>query len=599
MSEQVVAEDWVTRLADEVIADAKERGIEKIVCASGISPSGPVHLGNFREIITPHLVADEIARRGVPCEHILSWDDYDRFRRVPRGQPGVDESWEQYIGMPLTSVPAPAGSQHANWAEHYKAPLLEAMGRLGIEVRGISQTEQYTAGAYVEQVLLAMRERVAIDEVLGRYRTLEAAADAKQKATGRAKGKGGTGTALTAEQQEAQTEAERGSGAASEDDGSEGGAGYYPYRPYCTMCGTDFTTVTAYDDDTNELTYACSKCGTVETVDLKTFRSGKLVWKVDWPMRWGYERVLFEPSGVDHQSPGSSFVVGKDLAPIFGWQRPIGPMYAFVGIAGMAKMSSSRGGVPIPSDALEVMEPQVLRWLYARRKPNQSFDISFGQELQRLYDEWDALGRKVAEGRAQAGDLAAHLRATSTAAGVLPTTPHPVSFRTIASVVDITQGDEAQTVRILSDLDPDEPVESIDELQPRLGCAQRWMLGYVPEEDRTVVRTTPDVARLGGLDAEQRESLRLLVDGLDEHWSLDGLTHLVYAVPKVQRGLDPAAKVKDPELSKAQRAFFALVYELLVGKDTGPRLPTLLLALGKDTVRSLLAPAPDPARAEP
>jgi lysyl-tRNA synthetase class 1 len=114
------------------------------------------------------------------------------------------------------------------------------------------------------------------------------------------------------------------------------------------------------------------------------------------------------------------------------------------------------------------------------------------------------------------------------------------------------------------------------------------MLGYVPAEDRTVVRDTPDRARLSALDDQQRESLRLLLEGLDDHWSLDGLTHLVYGVPKVMRGLDPAAKVRDPELSKAQRSFFALVYELLVSKDPGPRLPTLLLAVGADKVRHLL-----------
>ena len=73
-------------------------------------------------------------------------------------------------------------------------------------------------------------------------------------------------------------------------------------------------------------------------------------------------------------------------------------MYAFVGISGMAKMSSSKGSVPTPSDALEIMEPQVLRWLYARRKPQQSFTVAFDQEIYRLYDEWDALGRKVAAG---------------------------------------------------------------------------------------------------------------------------------------------------------------------------------------------------------
>jgi len=593
MTEDVTPLDWVTRLADEVVAEAQERNPgETIVCASGISPSGPIHLGNFRELITPHLVADEIKRRGIDCEHILSWDDFDRFRRVPKNLAGVDDSWEQYIGVPLTSVPPPAGSPHASWADHFKAPLLEAMEATGIEVRQISQTEQYRAGVYRDQVLLAMRERFAIDKVLDQYRTLEAVEAARQKSSGKGKAgqQGGTGKAakLTEEQAAAATEAERGSGAASEDDGSEGKAGYYPFKPFCSSCGTDFTTVTAYDDDSHELTYDCTKCGHTETVDLDTFTNGKLVWKVDWPMRWGHEHVLFEPSGVDHQSPGSSFVVGKDLAPIFGWERPVGPMYAFVGIAGMAKMSSSKGGVPIPTDALEVMEAPVLRWLYARRRPNQSFDVAFGPELQRLYDEWDALGRKVADGSAQAGDLAAHLRATSTAAASLPTTPRPMPFRTIASVIDVTQGDEEQAVRILSELEPDNPVASTDDLRPRLDCAERWMLGYVPAEDRTIVRTEPDAELLGSLDDQQQESLRLLADGLDEHWSLDGLTHLVYGVPKIQRGIDPEAKVKDPELSKAQRAFFVLVYRLLVSKDTGPRLPTLLLAVGADRVRALV-----------
>ena len=86
-------------------------------------------------------------------------------------------------------------------------------------------------------------------------------------------------------------------------------------------------------------------------------------------------------------------------------------MYAFVGISGMAKMSSSRGGVPTPADALEIMEPPLLRWLYARRRPNQSFKIAFDQEIQRLYDEWDALDRQGRERHRLRGDLAAYGRA--------------------------------------------------------------------------------------------------------------------------------------------------------------------------------------------
>ncbi|MCZ9337284.1 lysine--tRNA ligase, partial [Streptomyces sp. TRM76130] len=102
----------------------------------------------------------------------------------------------------------------------------------------------------------------------------------------------------------AELEAEEGSGAAAEDDGSSGSAGYFPYKPYCGNCEKDLTTVTAYDDDSTELTYACTACGFAETVRLSEFDRGKLVWKVDWPMRWAYEGVVFEPSGVDHSSPG-------------------------------------------------------------------------------------------------------------------------------------------------------------------------------------------------------------------------------------------------------------------------------------------------------
>ncbi|MFC9081207.1 lysine--tRNA ligase [Streptomyces sp. NPDC057062] len=567
--------DWVSRFADEVIEESERRAPGKpVVVASGLSPSGPIHLGNLREVMTPHLVADEIRRRGYTVRHVLSWDDYDRYRKVPFGVPGVDESWAEHIGKPLTSVPAPKGSAHPSWAEHFKAAMIESLAELGVEYEGISQTAQYTSGAYREQVLFAMKHRGEIDAVLAQYRTKpKAAAKQQQKPV-----------------DEAELEAAEGSGAAGEDDGSSGSAGYFPYKPYCGRCGKDFTTVTAYDDDTTELTYTCSDCGFTETVRLSEFNRGKLVWKVDWPMRWAYEGVVFEPSGVDHSSPGSSFQVGGQIVGIFGGERPIGPMYAFVGISGMAKMSSSKGGVPTPADALRIMEPQLLRWLYARRRPNQSFKIAFDQEIQRLYDEWDKLALKVADDAALPGDVAGYTRATGTAAGPLPSTPRPLPYRTLASVADITAGQQDQVLRILSDLDPANPLTSVDEVRPRYDRAEAWINTQVPADQRTVVRTEPDVELLKSLDEQGQQSLRLLLEGLAEHWSLDGLTHLVYGVPKVQAGFSADATPKElpPEIKTAQRSFFALLYHLLVSRDTGPRLPTLLLAVGQDRVRTLL-----------
>jgi lysyl-tRNA synthetase class 1 len=547
------ADDWVVRTAGEVRAAALRRHPgEAPTCASGISPSGPVHLGNLRELMTPHFVADEVRRQGDPCRHILSWDDYDRLRRVPAGFP---ESFAEHIGRPLTAVPDPCG-RHSSWAEHFKEPLRESLARLGVLVTEISQTQMYTSGAYTEQIILAMRRRADIAAVLARYQT----------------------------RRSAQADPD------DEDPRNAGTAAYYPFRPYCAACGRDDTTVTGFDDETTEITYICA-CGAEEGPLPIAEVAGKLAWKVDWPMRWAYERVTFEPAGVDHSSPGSSFTVGAELVTeIFGGEMPLHFGYSFVGTSGgSSKMSGSAGGAPTPADALEIFEPPLIRWLYARRRPEQSITLAFDAEVGRVYDEWDTLTRKVAGGTAEPASVAVYGRAAGTAEGPLPVTPRPLPFRTLASVADITAGDQAQILRILRDLTDQDPVTSLDEVRPRLDCAQAWVTKYLDPADRTQVRPGPDRERLAALSEEERGALKLLTERMGDDWSLNGLTTLLYGIPKLMRGL-PLDAPPTPELKAAQRAWFILLYQLLIAKDTGPRLPTLLLALGQDRIRRLLTP---------
>jgi lysyl-tRNA synthetase class 1 len=84
-----------------------------------------------------------------------------------------------------------------------------------------------------------------------------------------------------------------------------------------------------------------------------------------------------------------------------------------------------------------------------------------------------------------------------------------------------------------------------------------------------------------------QRGVELLAEGLASDWSIEGLTTLVYAVPKTVHGL-PADAEPSAELKAAQRAFFKAVYRLLVDAETGPRLPTLLLSIGQDRARRLL-----------
>ncbi|NYJ03014.1 lysyl-tRNA synthetase class 1 [Nocardioides thalensis] len=554
--------DWVTRTADQALKHAEKANggtlPELLTCASGISPSGPIHLGNLREFLTVHFVAEEIRRRGVNVRHLHSWDDYDRFRKVPAG---VDEAYNEHIGRPLSAVPDPTG-QFENWAELYKAPLRAALAEMGCEMVQIDQTQMYKSGAYREQILTAIRKRDEIEAVMSRYRT---------------KKSDQSGQPAPAD---------------DEDEGSANGSlARFPYKPYCRGCGRDTVTLTSYDDETTDLAYTCDVCGDSYVTNVATQDEGKLVWKVDWPMRWTYESVHFEPAGVDHASPGSSFDVGQQIiGPVFGGVGPHYFGYSFVGVAGMPKMSSSRGGVPTPSEALRILEAPILRWLYVRRQPRQSFNVDFGAEVLRLYDEWDALTRKAADpAKRDAAVLAWERASSTTSAGTLPTPAVVAPFRMLSSVADVTAGSAdlvSQTVAKVGIAH-----DSVADLEPRLSRAMTWVGEYVAAEERTTVRAEPDTERLSALDESEELWLRLLVDRLPSTFDdADELTGLIYGVPKLGRGLAIDDAPTD-EVKADQKAFFKLLYNLLVSADRGPRLPTLFAALGPERIRSLVTPA--------
>jgi lysyl-tRNA synthetase, class I len=151
------------------------------------------------------------------------------------------------------------------------------------------------------------------------------------------------------------------------------------------------------------------------------------------------------------------------------------------------------------------------------------------------------------------------------------------SFRGLASAADITNGDPAQISRIIG--------APAADLEPRLAKAWSW----AQTQERTTVRTSPDLERLAALNEDEELWLRQLLDRLPDTLELEETTTLVYGVPKLARGLGLDDAPTD-QVKADQKAFFRLLYELLVDAERGPRLPTLFLALGSDTVRRLLTP---------
>lgn len=513
-----------------------------MICASGISPSGPVHLGNLREVMTVHLIAQELSARGHEVEHLHFWDDYDRLRKIPAGVP---PEFARYLGCPLADVPDPLG-EYESYAARYMSEFTRGLQQLGIAPRFIRQSQEYRRGRYTQQIQTALARRGEIFDILAAYQT---------------------------RQGQAETTAER-------------RAAYYPYRVYCEECQKDTTTITHYDEVSATIAYTCASCAHTGAFSLREQNSGKLVWKVDWPMRWSVWRVDFEPAGEDHAAPGSSFTVGHRIVEeIYASTKPHSVGYAFVGMGGRSKISSSAGTAATLDSALEIIEPCMLRWLYTRRAYNQTFEIDYGQGLLRLYDEWDALTRQVQAGKASEANRKAYERATAIVQGALRQTPRPVPFSLLTSVLDVTQGNDEQTLRIASQYTGAELQRA--DLEPRLTCARNWIERSLPDDERTQVRATFDAPTYQQLPEPDQAGIRLLVECLDQHWSLEALTTLVYNVPRLVRNL-PLDAAPDDELKRAQRSFFIALYRLLCGSDTGPRIPTLLLSLGKERVKSLL-----------
>src|SRR5262245_39750376 len=107
-NEEIPTVHWADHAAQELIEKHEKKPV--LVCASGISPSGVVHIGNFREVITVAFVVKALESRGRKVRFIYSWDDYDAFRKVPANLPNK-EMLEKELRKPLARIPDPFGKE--------------------------------------------------------------------------------------------------------------------------------------------------------------------------------------------------------------------------------------------------------------------------------------------------------------------------------------------------------------------------------------------------------------------------------------------------------------------------------------------------------
>jgi len=226
-----------------------------------------------------------------------------------------------------------------------------------------------------------------------------------------------------------------------------------------------------------------------------------------------------------------------------------------------------------PAKLLEIYEPALLKWLYARKSPGQGFALAFDSEIFRQYDEFDNEARLKNE-------LDSVRRASFDIAVAGTERPsHPIPFRQAVAFGQIVQWDAEKVAQVSRDLGLE---YDVDDIRVRLDKARAYLETYNPGE-MLKLNDSVNCEYAKTLSEQSLSYVRQLRTALASGtaYGVAELEVLVYSIPK-----DPNLEQK--QNSVRQRAFFKDVYNLLIGSGTGPRMSTFLWAVDRDTVIKLL-----------
>ena len=521
---------WSEEIAARIIAKNPDK--KEYVCAAGISPSGSVHIGNFRDIATAFFVCNALKKAGKKAKLLFSWDEFDRLRKVPKNVAEIRDDFEQYIGMPYVDVPDPFGC-HESYAAHFEAEFERSLKKFGIEIDFRRQAHEYRSGRYADKVIHALKHRKEIFDILDSFRTQDATEDEREN--------------------------------------------YYPAGIYCPVCHKDTTHITHLSDDCTEADYECA-CGHKGHFNFTTDFNCKLAWKIDWPMRWQAEGVDFEPGGKDHASPNGSYQTSRIIADkIFGYTAPEFQGYEFIGIKGATgKMSGSSGLNLTPEALFRIYQPEVILWLYSKSDPLKAFDFCFDDGILRQYGEFDKMYAAVKDGSAD--DYVKGIMYNCMIEG---RDLELVPMSQLASLGSIVDWNPDMVATIFDKIGTPFTTAQFAE---RLELAKYWAEQCAPENLNRLL-TKRNWNYYMALTEQEKREIAVLHEFLANNrgYSLDDLNTFIYAVPVQVRG-----EMEGKEKKAAQGEFFKNVYQLLLGKERGPRLYLFLYSIDVQSYIDLL-----------
>lgn len=502
--------------ADELAQKLKERNFPLEWVDDMKTPSGRVHVGSLRGVVVHDLVHKALKDAGISTKYTFIFDNHDPMDDVPSYLP---EEYKQYLGLPLFKVPSPEKG-YDNYPEFFAKEFQHVFNTIGCNPEIIWATDLYKSG----------KMNPVIKEVLDKAQIIRDIYSEMYK--------------------------------------KEIASNWYPFQPYCPQCGKVSTTnVTDWDGeqitftcDINRVkwTQGCGYSGKMSPFSDQDHIAGKLPWKVEWPAKWKVLGITVEGAGKDHMTSGGSHDVAEQICKkVLNSPVPYPFAYEWF-VLGGRKMSTSKGVGASAIDMLEILPPELIRFLMVRTDYQKviNFDLAKGDTVPNLFDEYQRCAQAFENKTEDTADFA-RIFELSQINGIKM--PPKIRFSVLAQLVQMPNMQE---------------YIKKEGLEEWARYARVWVEKYAPENEKFLVqKDLPEKAK--SLTLHQKEFLQKVSSILDHDWEAEAFQTEVYNITK--------------QMSLQAKEAFAAIYAALIGKDHGPKAAWLILSLDKKFVKKRFA----------
>ncbi len=471
------------------------------------TPSGIVHMGGLKGPVIHDVLFRVLKAQGKDVKYTFGFDDMDAIDGLPDN---LKEKLGDYMGIPVCNAPAPEGE--GTFGEYYAKFMRDMFLQLDIQAEIYLASDYYKKGVYDDAI------RFVLDD-----------ADKVRKVYSEMYSKVVPDT-------------------------------WFPLQVVCPNCGkVGTTTVTGWDG--NEVVYECSPTkvkwaqGCSKAGKISPFGgNATMPFKVEWAAKWWTFKVTIEGAGKDHASAGGTYDIARKLVKdVFSQVPPLWLPYEFF-LSDGKKMSSSKGLGLTGQELLEVVPPELVRFLMIKTEPNLAVEFNpFGtQIIPKLYDDYQKAA--VEFENKENTDVARAFELSQ-----IGDVKMPPQFRFLTL---------AQWVQ-MPNMEDEIKKEGLIEWAK---YAKVWVEKYAPENDKFLIqKELPDVSNLS---ESQKEYLHVLASLFENEISAEELQTAIYN----------SAKEKGVSSIDA----FKAIYTTFLGKDHGPKAAWLLQSLDREFVKERL-----------